>query len=218
MTGLGLLKQLKLEFNDSALLDRALTHRSCGVPHNERLEFLGDAVLQLIISAWLCQHFADADEGHLSWVRADWVSGVSLAALSRQLGVDSALRVEGSVQEITDSMAANALEALIGAMFLDGGLAYASEQVQAWFAPQLAALPPELPLRKDAKSLLQEHQQSCARPLPEYELTGQDAHAHFRVRCRVAGEEATGVARTRRQAEQQAAAMLLERLVATVPP
>ena len=208
---------LREAFGDKTLLERALTHRSCGAPHNEQLEFLGDAVLQLVVTALLCQRFADADEGRLSWVRADWVSGEGLAALGRRLGVDSVLRVGSGVREITDSMVADAFEALVGALFLDGGWACAHAQVGAWLAPQLAALPAELPLLKDAKSLLQEHQQRWAAPLPEYQLLEQrHANGNFLVQCRVSGEGTTGIGRTRRQAEQRAAEALLKQLTGAV--
>ena len=217
--GAGSLAALRAACRDPALFDRALSHRSCGVQHNEQLEFLGDAVLQLIVSEALCARFTQADPGALSRVRADWVCGERLAAIGRQLGLVAELRVDPGVREISDSMVANTLEALIGALFVDGGLDCARSYVLLWLAPQLAALPAELALPKDAKTRLQEHQQSCGGQLPEYVLTEhRDRDGVFSVCCHAAGRRATGTARTKRRAEQQAAAALLEQLEAASAP
>ncbi len=214
--GGGSLATVRAAFRNPALFDQAMIHRSCGSPHNEQLEFLGDAVLQLIVSELLCMRFAEADPGALSRVRADWVCGERLAALGLQLGLATELQLGPGVRQITDNMVADAVEALIGALFEDGGMERAKPYVLLWLEPQLAALPAELPLPKDAKTRLQEYQQSRALPLPEYVLTERRHHdGAFSVCCNAAGQCATGIGRTKRQAEQRAAVALLVQLEGT---
>lgn len=208
------------------LFRAALTHRSAPGPNNERLEFLGDAVLNLIIARRLFEVFPDADEGNLSRLRARLVSAPPLAEIASQIRLGEELVLGGGELKTggyrRESILADAFEALIGAMFLDGGLERASEVVLALFTDRIAALPAQGEL-KDAKTRLQEYLQGRGLALPDYQLTSVTGEPHeqvFSVRARVklgprqGGETlcADGVGTSRRRAEQVAAAELLERL------
>jgi len=199
------------------LLQRALTHRSCGPEHNERLEFLGDAVLALVVSERLVADFPAATEGELSRRRASLVSGTTLGALALELGVDHWLRLGAGARrsgvERRPSILAGALEALIGAIYLDGGLDAARLAIGRIFADRFAELAAAGP-QQDPKTCLQEWLQARGLGLPAYtvEATSGAPHARlFRVRCAVAAldlaAEAEGA--SRRSAEQAAAERLL---------
>jgi ribonuclease III len=211
------LEKLSYEPRDAALFSAALTHRSVSAANNERLEFLGDAVLNLLVAEHLYQAFPSASEGDLSRLRSKLVSGESLAQVAASLGLGEALHL-GSGELKTGgfrrkSILADALEALCGAIFLDGGLSAARTVVATLFAARIAALPAPATL-KDAKTRLQEFLQSQGLALPSYvvERIEGEAHAHtFQVRCEIAslGRHAQGSGATRRSAEQEAAARVL---------
>jgi ribonuclease-3 len=197
-----------------------LTHRSAGSANNERLEFLGDALLGFVIAEALCERFPEADEGTLSRMRASLVKRETLAALARGLGLGEYLHLgAGELRTggyARDSILADAFEALWGAVYLDAGFASARELVLRLFAPRLAQTS-AVHAGKDPKTQLQEWLQAQRRPLPEYTVvaTGGDQHAQtFVVSCTLAdadlGTRAEGS--TRRGAEQAAAYAMLEQL------
>lgn len=211
------------DFADDSLLRVALTHRSAGPDHNERLEFLGDAVLDVVISEALYDRAPEASEGDLSRLRASLVRRESLANLAGSLALSDYL-VMGAGEHRSgghqrDSTMADALEAVIGAVYLDGGLPAAEKLVKKLFAERLENLPNPAELR-DPKTRLQERLQARGHGRPEYDLinTSGEAHARrFEVRCRVphAGIEVAAEGRSRRRAEQRAAAAALAKLRAT---
>jgi len=213
---------LDYEPADLALFETALTHRSAEAPNNERLEFLGDAVLGMITAQYLFERFAEADEGALSRLRARLVSGDSLASLAAGIGLGEQL-VLGQGELKTggfrrESILADALEALCGALYLDGGLAAAHAAVLHLLAPALQSLtlPAEL---KDPKTRLQELLQARGLPLPRYSVDSVAGELHaqvFRVTCEVEplAARATAAGSSRRRAEQGAAERVLEQIQA----
>ena len=212
--------RLGLEFRDAALLRTALTHRSAGAGHNERLEFLGDAVLGLVIAEALYRGRAAGDEGELSRLRASLVNERTLAAVAGEIGLGDALVLgPGELKSggfRRESILADALEALLAAVYLDAGLEAARALVQRLLDPRLQALP-SIEQLKDPKTRLQERLQAEGVALPEYTVAGvvgADHEQTFRVACRVAalGLAAEGEGRSRREAEQGAAAALLAML------
>jgi len=219
-------ERLGYEPRDLALFRAALTHRSAAGPNNERLEFLGDAVLNLLIAHRLYDAFPRATEGELSRLRARLVSREPLAEIALSLGVGDTLQLgSGELRSggfRRQSILADALEALCGAVFLDGGLAAVEPLVTQLFAARIAALPDPEAL-KDAKTRLQEHLQSRSLTLPRYAILGVEGEDHaqiFRVSCEVPGLalRVEGVGSSRRRAEQQAAARMLEAIAAQGTP
>ena len=213
-------ERLAYEPREPALFAAALTHRSAVGPNNERLEFLGDAVLNLLVAEQLFQAFPDADEGDLSRLRSRLVSAEPLAAIAGELGVGEVLQLgSGELKSggfRRESILADAFEALCGAVFIDGGLEAARRLVDGLFANRIAALPAAETL-KDAKTRLQEHLQSLGLPLPRYEVERTEGEAHaqtFWASCEVAALrlKATGTGSTRRRAEQEAADDVLRRI------
>ena len=211
-------ERLGYEPRDLALFGAALTHRSAAGPNNERLEFLGDAVLNLLIAHRLYEAFPRATEGELSRLRARLVSREPLAEIAVSLGVGEALQLgPGELRSggfRRQSILADALEALCGAVFLDGGLPAAEPLVTRLFAARIAALPDPEAL-KDAKTRLQEYLQSRSLTLPRYVILGIEGEDHaqvFRVSCEVPGLalRVEGEGSSRRRAEQQAAARMLD--------
>lgn len=206
-------------FADPALLVQALTHRSAGSPHNERLEFLGDAVVNQFIAEALYRHWPKADEGALTRARAELVRESALAGIARTLDLGSRL-VLGPGEMKTgghrrDSILADALEALVAAIYLDAGFDACRTVVLPWFMPLIAALPPPDKVGKDAKTRLQEWLQGRQYPLPVYTLLyegGEDHARIFRVRCTLAVPAlcTEGEGGSRRAAEQQAAEAALK--------
>jgi ribonuclease-3 len=207
-------------FTDPRLLMDALTHRSMGARNNERLEFLGDSVLSLIISSRLFELHPDAPEGDLSRMRARLVRGTSLADVAS--GIDLGKQIKLGEGELKSggfrraSILGDAFEALLGAIFLDGGFKACRQVVIDLFDPLIENLPDAEDL-KDPKTLLQEWLQARARPLPEYELQREEGADHakkFYVTCRVpddgTGFEASGS--SRRKTEQAAAKQVLRLL------
>lgn len=201
-------------FTDPALLAQALTHRSAGSPHNERLEFLGDALVNQFVAEALYLHWPKADEGALTRARAELVRESALAGLARELKLGEHL-VLGPGEMKTgghrrDSILADALEALVAAIHLDSGFEACRAVVLPWFAPLIEALPPPNKVGKDAKTRLQEWLQARQRALPAYALVeeGGDDHARiFRASCTLAepAVHTEGEGSSRRAAEQQAA-------------
>jgi ribonuclease-3 len=215
-----LCKRLGYRFSREDLLCTALTHRSYGSPNNERLEFLGDAVLSLVISETLYLKFPQQDEGALSRLRASLVNGETLARRARELELgDELLLGPGELKSggfRRDSILAGAIEALIGAVYLEAGFAAACELVRTVLQEEIAAISPDRAV-KDPKTRLQEYLQGRHLPLPEYQvldIEGQDHAQIFRVECRVPGlaEALRGEGGSRRKAEQEAAEMALRRL------
>ena len=210
-------------FADPGLLAQALTHRSAGSPHNERLEFLGDALLNLIVAEQLYARWPKADEGAMTRARAELVRESALAGVAR--GLDLGARLTLGPGEMKsgghrrDSILADALEAVIAALYLDGGFDACQQAVLPWFEPLLAALPPLHQVGKDAKTRLQEWLQARQLPLPHYVLlaeTGDDHDKTFLVGCTLTEPplSAEGAGSSRRAAEQRAAEAILDRLAA----
>ncbi len=207
-------------FNDPALLTQALTHRSFGSPHNERLEFLGDGVIGCVIAEDIYSRFPEIAEGELSRLRASLVREAALATVARALGLSGFLRLgEGELASgggDRPSILADALEAVYGAVFLDGGYDAVRVTVRRTFGEALEALDPRQPA-KDDKTRLQELLQARRQKLPEYRLVSTIGAAHkqvFEIECVAAGLDlrATGSGSSRRRAEQQAAGRLLKLL------
>ncbi|MDE2089632.1 MAG: ribonuclease III [Gammaproteobacteria bacterium] len=214
-------QRLGYKFADAGLIESALTHRSAGSNNNERLEFLGDAMLNFIIAAELYRCFPKATEGELSRLRASLVKQDTLAALARQIQLGGFLTLGGgelkSGGQRRDSILADALEAIFGAVYLDGGLDACRELIMRLYADLLNTLPDATEL-KDPKTQLQEYLQSRKLPLPVYQLIEVYGEAHaqtFKIGCRVAGleEAAQGTGHNRRQAEQDAARKALDGLL-----
>jgi ribonuclease III len=207
-------------FANPALCRAALTHRSAGAEHNERLEFLGDSILNCSVARLLYDAHPEADEGALSRLRASLVSGESLAQIAADLNVGEYLHLgSGELKSggfRRASILADALEAILGAVFLDAGFDAASAAVGRLVAPKMADLPSAEAL-KDPKTRLQELLQARGLALPNYTLTAVagDPHAQsFTVTCEVLvfGAAAVGEGASRRRAEQLAAAKVLELL------
>ena len=213
-------ERIGFRWRDPALLDVALTHRSAGGADNERLEFLGDALLSFVVAELLYGEFAAATEGDLSRYRASLVNGEALADLAEELGIGERLLL-GSGELKTGgfrrrSILADALEALLGAIYLDGGFEAARAVIERLLRPRLAALP-AAPALRDAKTRLQEWLQGRNLPLPRYgveAVSGEPHEQHFRVACEIAGLGVLtyGEGSSRRRAEQAAAERALERL------
>lgn len=216
-------QRLQYRFHNPALLMRALTHRSFGADHNERLEFLGDSVLGLAISGLLYECFSGSDEGDLSRVRANLVKQDSLHRIALTLELPVCLRLgEGEARSggaQRPSILADALEAVFGAVYLDGGFEAARTLVQRLFAAILTE--PDLRTSaKDAKTELQEWLQARKLPVPGYAIVATRGHAHqqqFVVSCSVPALSVieNGEGPSRRAAEQVAAQAVLAKLKAT---
>lgn len=215
-----LARVLGLPDMDDDLLGQALTHRSAGVVNNERLEFLGDALLGLIVAETLWERFPGADEHILTRMRASLVREETLARLARGLSLGAYLRLgSGELRSgghARDSILADAMEALLAAVYLDQGFEGARTLVLSLLQEPLAQLRPER-IVKDPKTRLQELLQSRHRSLPDYEVIEVAGTQHaqvFLVRCSLAddGGVAIGQGTSRRRAEQQAAALLLKAL------
>lgn len=211
---------LGYRFDNPRLLEQALTHRSHGTPHNERLEFLGDGVLNCIIAAELYTRFAALNEGELSRLRASLVREQRLYELASALALGDELRLgEGELKSggfRRPSILADALEALMGAVFLDGGFAAARAVVTRLYEPLLETLDPS-GADKDPKTRLQEWLQSRKYALPQYSVVATHGAAHdqrFEVEClvRELAVRTVGTGPSRRLAEQEAARAAYDRL------
>ena len=204
-------------FCDAGLLRLALTHRSCGTPNNERLEFLGDAVLGLVVGELLYERLPAASEGELSRLRSRLVSGDCLARIALITGVDQRVRLgkgerhDGGARR--RNILAGTLEALIGAIWIDGGLDSCRASIRSWFGGAIEAAV-AAPADRDAKTRLQEYLQARGQPLPVYEViqaSGPDHARHFEVSCSLSllDVPVTANADSRRAAEKLAAARAL---------
>ena len=221
MSGLDRLQEaLGHTFANTGLLNQALTHRSFGASNNERLEFLGDALLGHIIAEELFSRFASMKEGELSRLRSRLVNGSTLAELASELGIGPLLKLgtgeSRSGGRERESILADAIEAMVAAIYLDAGMDVSRQCCLRWFASRLASIDPKAS-HKDAKTRLQEWLQGRQLPLPEYrviKVAGKDHQQQFVVECRVVclNEPELGRGRSRRAAEQQAAEVTLKRL------
>lgn len=208
------------EFSDPDLLQLALTHRSASGTNNERLEFLGDSIVNHVIAEALYRQFPTAREGDLSRMRATLVKGDTLAEIGLELGLGEFVRLGQGERKSGGhrraSILADVLEALAGAILLDSGVDHCRECLLRWFHGRLDSL--EMGAAgKDAKTRLQEYLQGRGRPLPAYELLaveGEDHQQLFRILCRLAQPEGTfeGGGSSRQKAEQVAAEAALEAL------
>jgi ribonuclease-3 len=214
------MRQLAYVFQDLSLLEAALTHRSISGKNNERLEFLGDSILNFVISAELFSRYPKATEGELSRLRASLVKGETLTILARKFALGDYLKLgPGELKSggfNRNSILADAMEAIIGAIYLDAGLSIVRECILNWYAEQFVDLS-ALKVVKDAKTQLQEYLQSHKYTLPEYTVLAIEGKTHaqkFYVQCQVEGftQIAQGVADSRRKAEQKAAEKFLELL------
>ncbi|EGM78789.1 MAG: ribonuclease III [Gammaproteobacteria bacterium] len=214
----GLMKKLGYQFQQVALLEQALTHRSCKGEHNERLEFLGDAILSMVIAEALYIHFPKAREGDLTRMRSSLVKGVTLAEIAKELELAEFLRLgpgemkSGGLRR--ESIQADAVEAILGAIFLDAGIEACKERILSWYGSRLTVIQPGV--HKDSKTQLQEYLQGRRLPLPLYEVIdtqGDDHDQIFTVRCTVQGRApVTASGNSRRKAEQDSARILLEQV------
>lgn len=208
---------LNYRFTDPELARQALTHRSSNKLHNERLEFLGDSLLGFIVAELLCDLYPQATEGELSRMRASMVNKESLAQIARALDLGEYVQLgagelkSGGRQR--DSILADAVEAVIAAIYLDGGISPCKQFVQHWSAQKIEAQGSDQK-QKDSKTRLQELMQSRALPLPDYSITQVRGEAHdqsFLVECSIDGlaSPCSGSGRSKRAAEQDAAQKVL---------
>jgi ribonuclease-3 len=206
-------RRLDYAFRDASLLRQALTHRSHGTPHNERLEFLGDGLLNFVVARLLYERFDRLAEGDLSRLRASLVNQQTLSELALSLQLGDQLRLgEGELKSggfRRPSILADAFEALIGAIFLDGGFHAAEGVLAKLYQPLLGAVDPSS-LGKDPKTRLQEYLQARKLALPQYavvSVTGEAHEQHFQVECVIPALSirSEGGGSSRRAAEQEAA-------------
>ncbi|KAF7786623.1 MULTISPECIES: ribonuclease III [Pseudoalteromonas] len=212
-----LYKKIGYEFTDQSLLEQAMTHRSHKGQHNERLEFLGDSILSFVIANALYKQFPKAREGDLSRMRSTLVRGQTLAEFGVEFGLGDYLRLgPGELKSggyRRESTLADAVEAIIGAVFLDSDIETCKTLVLKWYDSRLAAISPGHN-QKDPKTLLQEYLQARKLPLPGYTVIDTKGQAHnqtFTVECIVEGMESIiSVGSSRRKAEQKAAEKALK--------
>jgi ribonuclease-3 len=211
-------KRLGHQFRNAALLQQALTHRSHSVLHNERLEFLGDSVLNCVVASLLFDSFSSIDEGDLSRVRANLVKQQSLYEIAQRIELSQFLRLgEGELKSggfRRPSILADTLEALFGAIYLDAGFDVARDVIKSLYAGVLVSIDPTT-LGKDAKTLLQEFLQSKKIALPLYNVVATHGAAHnqeFEIECLVPklDIQVFGAGGSRRAGEQAAAKLALE--------
>jgi len=214
-------RRLAYQFNQPALLKQALTHRSYASTNNERLEFLGDGVLNFIVAHQLYQRFQKLPEGDLSRLRAQLVKEATLFEIAQTLEIGDLLNLgEGELKSAgwrRPSILSDALEAIIGAAYLDGGFSSAEALVLKLYEERLDNIDPKA-IDKDAKSKLQEYLQSRKIDLPEYNVSAIEGEAHaqtFKVSCSIQKLNVTalGEGTSRRNAEQEAAKVALEQIL-----
>ncbi len=217
--------RLNYQFRNAELLRQAMTHRSHSATHNERLEFLGDSVLNCVVAGLLFKRFADLDEGDLSRVRANLVKQQSLYEIAQALAIADFLRLgEGELKSggfRRPSILADTLEAIFGAIFVDQGFEAAQNVIERLYIPILDHIDPRT-LGKDAKTLLQEYLQGHKIALPQYTVVATHGAAHnqqFEVECSVPKLEikVSGTGASRRAAEQSAAKKALDEVLALAP-
>ncbi len=211
---------INYEFRDASLLRQALTHRSAGAVNNERLEFLGDGILNFVVAESVFAHFTDVPEGDLSRLRAKLVRKETLVEIARELGLGDHIHLgvgeRKSGGKRRDSILADSVEALLGAVYLDGGFEAARTLIIEWFGERVRDLPPAEAL-KDPKTRLQEMLQGRSMALPNYQLmesTGADHAQTFTVECHLPGTEIRTQASgsSIRKAEQAAAKLAIDTL------
>lgn len=215
-----LIRAIGHTFNDQNLLILALTHRSFGNNNNERLEFLGDSIVNFVIAEDLYRRFPQAREGQLSRLRARQVKGTTLAEVAREFNLGDYLRLgSGELKSggfRRESILADALEAVIGAIYLDAGMEVVKKHILNWFAQRLDAMSLS-DTQKDPKTRLQEYLQSRQQPLPQYDVIHVEGEAHaqlFTVECVIEQLDyrPLGIGSSRRFAEQEAAEKVLQAL------
>lgn len=213
-----LIKRLGYDFNDVRLVEIALSHRSVGANNNERLEFLGDSILNFTIGEALFRKFPDCREGSLSQMRAQLVKGVTLAEIAREFDVGENLNLgSGELKSgghRRESILADAVEALIGAIYIDGGIDLCQQRILSWYHSRLEYISPQNSA-KDSKSKLQELLQAQKKALPDYSAKqiSDDLHQQiFEVECEIEhlGQRFKGHGSSRRAAEQNAALAALD--------
>ena len=213
-------KILKYQFNDKGLLELALTHRSFQGKNNERLEFLGDSILNFIIAELLFKEFKLLPEGDLSRLRSQLVKSATLSEIGIALNLgDYLILGEGELKSSgwrRPSILADSVEAIIGAVFIDGGISSANKLITGWYQERLDAINPN-DIQKDSKSVLQELLQAKKIPLPEYTVVSIDGEAHnqhFKVSCSIPklGLSIEGEGASRKVAEQSAAEESIKKL------
>lgn len=216
-----LYKVLGYSFNDVENLKLALTHRSAKGKHNERLEYLGDAVLGMVVADELFHRFPEQSEGKLTRMRSTLVKGDTLAELASEFGLGEFLLLgQGELKSggfRRNSILADAVEAIIGAIYLEAGLPVVQKLILSWLKTRIGTLSPDQH-PKDYKTRLQEYLQGRKLPLPEYEVVNISGEAHdqtFAIECRVTGIERPikSEGSSRRKAEQRAAAVALRELI-----
>jgi len=215
-----LIASINYQFAEESLLEQALSHRSFSRKNNERLEFLGDAILNCTIAQALFEQFPNAKEGQMSRLRAHLVKGDTLAEIGREFNLGDFLKLgSGELKSggfRRDSILADAVEAIIGAISIDADLLTAQKVLLTWYEERIAGLDLKENI-KDSKTKLQEFLQARRMPLPEYEVTQITGEAHkqqFIVQCSVESKSDTfkGVGSSRRMAEQEAAQAALKAL------
>lgn len=213
ITTAALFRRLGYSFQHNALAEQALTHRSYGATHNERLEFLGDSIVNFVIAEALFQRFPNTREGELTRMRATLICEQTLADIARDLQLGDHIRLGSGEMKSggkrRESILADTLEALIGAIYLDGGIDICKQRVLAWFDARLQQIVPG-EINKDPKTRVQEWLQARSRALPIYELVatrGEEHNQQFDVICRIPSvpEQFSGTGMSRRAAEQAAA-------------
>lgn len=215
-----LLIAVDYKFTDASLLQQALTHRSASKKHNERLEFLGDAVLGLVIAQRVYEKFPGLPEGKLTRMRSNLVKGETLAKIARELDLGALIKLGPGEMKSggrrRDSILADSVEALLGSIYIDDGLEAVTTAIDRLFEERINALDPDVQI-KDNKTQLQEYLQGKQLELPEYKVNNIDGKDHaqtFTVLCNVTAlnMQQTGVGKSRRIAEQEAAKLILENL------
>ena len=209
------------EFDDSTLFELALTHRSVSARNNERLEFLGDSLLGLIISIEIMKKFPRSSEGELTRIRASLVNGESLANVANQLGIGEMVLLGDGEKKSggyrRPSILADVFEALVGAIYLDSNFETVKTLVLDMFQERIESIETKTTPTKDSKTILQEHLQSHSLPLPVYDILeeiGPDHQKDFLVECKTVllEQNESATAGSKRKAEQAAAALTLKKL------
>lgn len=215
-----LYKAIGYTFKDESLIEQALTHRSAAKQHNERLEFLGDAILGMVIADRLFSQFPSVPEGKLTRMRSTLVKGDTLAELAREANMGELLKLGPGEMKSggnrRSSILADAVEAILGAIYLDSGIDATRDVILRLWQSRIAKLDPNAH-PKDSKTRLQEYLQSKKLPLPEYDvlsISGKDHDQTFKVSCHIADftQPIVATGNSRRKAEQEAARLTLEKL------
>ena len=203
-------------FKDKVLLSAAVTHKSMNQSHYEKLEFLGDSILNYCVSSFLYQYYPEMSEGELSIARSKIVNKQSLSSIGMLIDIDQFILVERN-QSISPSIRADVIEAIIGATYLDSGMDACRELVRNYFHPLLEKLDPTQ--LKDAKSTLQEHAHKTKTPAPVYtviEISGKQHEKVYTVQCSIDALTGKGQSRSKRMAEMLAAKSVLSSLTEEV--